>query len=54
VSGGDGWAIYTARIEGRQPPIASTLDDPNGRLDFTNLGPPDQIVRVYGTKRLLP
>lgn len=33
---------------------ATSLDDAKGRIDFTNLGPPEAVVRIFGTKRLLP
>ena len=50
---GAGWAIYRARVTGPAP-IAALIDDSAGALDFTALGPPEQIVRIYGTRRLLP
>jgi hypothetical protein len=54
VEQGDDWAIYEARVPRGPMPVASTLDDPEARVDFTALGSPDQIVRIYGTKHLLP
>jgi hypothetical protein len=50
---GGGWAIYTARVTGAAP-VASLLDDAIATVDFTALGPSDQMVRIYGTKSLLP
>ena len=54
VDAGDGWVIYDADLSRGPLPIASTLSDPRGRADFTALGAPDQIVRIYGTRHLLP
>lgn len=54
VTQGDGWAIFETSITDRPLPVASTLDDPRGAVDFTALGTPDQIVRIYGTRHLLP
>jgi hypothetical protein len=52
-SGGDGWAIFTARVA-VPAPVASSLDDSRAQVDFTDLGTPDRIVRIYGTKSVLP
>lgn len=35
-------------------PLASTLDDPRGAVDFDNLSSPGENVRLFGTERLLP
>jgi hypothetical protein len=52
--GGEGdWAIYSARVTGPAP-VASQLDDAQAKVDFTALGTADQIVRIHGTKHLLP
>jgi hypothetical protein len=51
---GSGWAIYRAAVQGDHAPIASGLDDAIAKVDFVNSGPPEQIIRVYGTKSLLP
>lgn len=53
VASGDDWSIREATITGA-PPIATSLDDARGAFDFTNFGTPGGIVRIYGTKRLLP
>jgi len=53
VSEGDGWAIYSGRAEGAAP-VASQLDDANAEVNFLALPPSDQLVRIYGTKSLLP
>jgi hypothetical protein len=53
AAGDDGWAIYDGRVTGVAP-VAARLDDPRARVDFTALGPSEQVARVYGTKRLLP
>jgi hypothetical protein len=54
VDQGDGWAIYEARLTREPFPVASTLNDPRARVDFAALPGPDQIVRIYGTRHLLP
>jgi hypothetical protein len=54
VDEGDGWAIYGTRVARGPLPVASSLDAADGRFDFTALGPPDQIVRIYGASYLLP
>jgi hypothetical protein len=53
VSEGDGWAIYTSRAEG-DAPVASQLDDADAKVNFLALPPSDQLVRIHGTKSLLP
>ena len=53
TGGGADWAIYDGRVAGPAP-VAALLDDPRSRIDFTAPGPSEQVVRVYGTKRLLP
>ena len=54
VESGDDWAIYETRVSSGPPPLASSLDSADGRFDFTALPAPDQMVRIYGTKHLLP
>ncbi len=54
VDEGDGWVIYEARVARGPLPVASSLDAADGGFDFTALGPPDQIVRIYGASHLLP
>jgi hypothetical protein len=53
VDGDADWAIYEGSVTGAAP-VAALLDDPRARIDFTAPGPSEQVVRVYGTKRLLP
>ena len=54
VSGGDDWGIFEATVTGGPLPVASTVDDPRSPVDFTGLGGPDRVVRIYGTRQLLP
>jgi hypothetical protein len=54
VTAGGDWAIYEASVSSAPLPIASTLDDPRSNVDFTALGGPDRVVRIYGTSQLLP
>jgi hypothetical protein len=54
VASGEDWAIYETRVSSGPPPLASSLDSADGRFDFTALPAPDQMVRIYGTKHLLP
>jgi hypothetical protein len=54
MDAGENWAIFQARLRGSAPPVASSLNTADGQIDFTALGAPDRIVRVYGAQRLLP
>jgi hypothetical protein len=54
VNGGDGWAIFETELPSGPLPVAGSLDSADAKVDFTALPPPDQIVRIYGTKELLP
>jgi hypothetical protein len=54
VESGDNWAIFETQVSSGPLPVASSLDAADGRVDFTALPAPDQIVRIYGTKHLLP
>lgn len=54
VESGDDWAIFEARVSNDPLPVASSLDSADGGVDFSALPPPDGIVRIYGTKQLLP
>jgi hypothetical protein len=54
VAGGGEWAVYDASVRDGPLPVASTLDDPRSNVDFTALGGPDRVVRIYGTSQLLP
>jgi hypothetical protein len=51
---GDGWKMFEARTSSRSRPIAASLYDDRNPLDFMNFGTPAEIVRRFGTKRLLP
>ena len=53
VDGDGDWAVYETRVTGPAP-VASSIDDVDARMSFAQPPPPDQIVRLYGTKRLLP
>jgi hypothetical protein len=50
----DGWARYRTQIAGNRGPLAQTINDPRSKVDFIAPGPPDQMVRLFGTKNLLP
>jgi hypothetical protein len=50
----DGWHRYTTTIEGRDGPMAPTINDPRSRVDFTKVIPPGETVRLFGTKHVLP
>jgi SAM-dependent methyltransferase len=45
---------YTTTIEGRDGPMAPTINDPRSRVDFTKVIPPGETVRLFGTKHVLP
>jgi hypothetical protein len=51
---GDGWARYTSGPLGKDGPLAQTLTDPRSQVDQTAARTPGQIVRLFGTKNLLP
>ena len=53
VETGDDWAIFEATLPPATPVLGSAFTAPGVR-DFYALGPPNEIVRIYGTKRLLP
>lgn len=53
VEQGDGWRLFDGRLPLRSMPIASSIDDAGNALDFLNMTP-DQSVRMFGTRRLLP
>lgn len=54
LSGDGDWALYAGRLGPGARPIASSLDDPRGFIDFSAMPPPPQRVRLLGTKELLP
>jgi hypothetical protein len=54
VAGGENWATYQATLGLRAAPVAYSLDYPLSRVVFFPSPPPDQMVRIFGTKRLLP
>jgi hypothetical protein len=51
---GDGWVRYTTTIPGTDGPLAASITDPRSPVDFTAPTPPGSLVRLFGTKRLLP
>ena len=54
---GDGWVRYTTTTttEGAKGPVAATITDPLSAVDFTApTNTPGSMVRIFGTKRLLP
>ena len=53
LEGGDDWALYRLDVIGPRP-IASSLDDDQGLVDFAAMPAPAERVRLYGTKQLLP
>lgn len=54
VRGGDGWALYRVNPPARDRPLAGSVNDAFGAIDFTALGPPALRARIIGTKGLLP
>jgi hypothetical protein len=51
---GGGWAIYQAAINPSRAPVAYSLNWSGQRIDFLSLLPPEQLVRLFGVKQLLP
>lgn len=52
---GDGWVRYETELTGTDRPLAWSLTDPRSPVDFTNTtNTPGQVVRMFGTKYLLP
>jgi hypothetical protein len=51
---GDGWALYAGRLAAGARPLASSVVDPRGQLDFTAMPAPPARVRLLGSRRLLP
>jgi hypothetical protein len=51
---GDGWVRYATRLAGDNGPVAPTITDPRSAVDFTSPTIPGSLVRIFGTKRLLP
>jgi hypothetical protein len=51
---GDGWVRYATRIRGADGPVAASVTDPRSTIDFTAPTTPGSLVRLFGTKRLLP
>lgn len=54
VRAGREWAIYQARFSPTAAPVAYSLDYPLSKVNFWPLPPPDQDVRIFGVKDLLP
>jgi hypothetical protein len=53
VTDADGWGIYEADLGG-DGPTAESLDDANAKVDMLALPTPEDRVRIYGARRLLP
>jgi len=52
---GDGWVRYTTTIGDADGPLAASITDPRSLVDFTaTTNTPGSLVRLFGTKRLLP
>jgi hypothetical protein len=51
---GGGWARYATTVPGKGGPIAPSITDPRSAVDFTVPLAPGSLVRLFGTKRLLP
>jgi hypothetical protein len=51
---GSGWALYTATMSQSAAPVAYSLDYPLSPINFNAPETPDQLVRIYGVKHLLP
>jgi hypothetical protein len=52
---GDGWVRYETTIDGTDGPLAASITDPRSLVDFTSpTNTPGSLVRLFGTKRLLP
>jgi len=52
---GDGWVRYSTTIGGADGPLAASITDPRSFVDFTSTtNTPGSLVRLFGTKRLLP
>jgi hypothetical protein len=52
---GDGWVRYTTTIGDADGPLAGSITDPRSSVDFTAAtNTPGSMVRIFGTKRLLP
>jgi hypothetical protein len=51
---GDGWRIWELTLPRGPAPVASTLDDDHGYVDFLGLPAPAARAHMMGTRRLLP
>jgi hypothetical protein len=52
---GDDWVRYATTIGGADGPLAASITDPRSQVDFTSpTNTPGSLVRLFGTKRLLP
>jgi hypothetical protein len=52
---GDNWVRYTTTVDGADGPLAASITDPRSLVDFTSpTNTPGSLVRLFGTKRLLP
>jgi hypothetical protein len=51
---GDGWVRYVTRVPDGDGPVAPSITDPRSTVDFTTPMTPGSLVRLFGTKGLLP
>jgi hypothetical protein len=52
---GDGWVRYKTTIGDADGPLAGSITDPRSSVDITaTTNTPGSMVRIFGTKRLLP
>jgi hypothetical protein len=54
LRGGKSWALYSLALASGPRPIASSLDDDHGFVDFLAMPPSPQRARLMGTRHLLP
>jgi hypothetical protein len=54
TAAGDGWALFAATLGAGPAPVASSLDDARGYLDWLAMPAPPQRARLFGTRDLLP
>jgi len=54
VARADDWAIFETSIPATDSAVASSIDDSTAQIDFAAPPAPDDAVRFYGTRRLLP
>lgn len=54
VDGGAGWSLHEARLAAGGAPFANLVNDPRSKIDWTLPRAPDDMVRVYGARGVLP